>query len=159
MMPITLTKPQRVLIIGGGRAAEIKAKTALGYEQQVTLLAPEFSDECSGLNCTHIVADFYQCNPKMWSDFDLFYFAQPWPSDLSQQLIICQTSSWLIEIGKLVCVSCQPRLGNMVNPCSRSVGDNIIAVSGPGHDPKQTRLHTLMLSQTLSKIKQGQSIQ
>ncbi|GIU48444.1 NAD(P)-dependent oxidoreductase [Shewanella sp. KT0246] len=159
MMPITLTKPQRILIIGGGRAAEIKAKTALRYDQQVTLLAPEFSAECVELNCARIEADFYQCNPKKWIGFDLFYIALPWPSDLTQQLFICQVSSRLIELGKLVCVSCQPRLGNMVNPCSRSVGDSIIAVSGPGNDPKQTRLHTLMLSQTLSKFQQGQSIQ
>ncbi|QIZ76312.1 NAD(P)-dependent oxidoreductase [Ferrimonas lipolytica] len=155
MMPITLTQPLRVLVVGGGRAASIKARTALRYNQQVTLLSPALTDDCIDLDCVHIEADLYQCDDATFVGYDLVYLALPWPQQLSLQLHLTELASRLIAKGALLCVSCQPRLGNFVNPCSRSVGDNVLALSGSGRNPRQTRKHTIQLAHELIKIQRG----
>ncbi|WP_153914570.1 precorrin-2 dehydrogenase/sirohydrochlorin ferrochelatase family protein [Shewanella sp. TC10] len=155
MMPLTIIEPLQVLVIGAGRAGFLKARTAMGHQQKVTLLAPKFSPEASALGCQHIKADLYQCQLDDFSRYQLIYFAQPWPNSATEQAWLTSLIKQLKNSGKWVCVSCKPELGNVVNPCSRKVGNYLIAVSGSGNTPAITRDITEHLAAELSAFTQS----
>lgn len=162
MMPLILTKPLRVLIIGAGRAGMIKARSALRYQQDVTLLSTEFTlceqdniDKPSLANeldekLSKIHADFYQLSIDELQAWDLFYLAIPWPNDAVKQLFISNWSQAMVTRNKLVCVCCQPNLGNVVNPCSRQVNDYLLTLSGADMRPQKSVKLTSQLALQLA---------
>ncbi|MCD9523008.1 hypothetical protein GLP14_09265 [Photobacterium carnosum] len=147
MMPLILIQPLRVAVIGAGKAGVIKARSALRYQQDVTLIATEFSEAATALNCHLIYQDFYQMSPSQLNDWQLIYLAIPWPSQVQQQDFIRAWALTMMTQHKLLCVSCQPSLGNVVNPCSRQVEDYTLTVSGADMRPKTTKNLTNQLAQ------------
>jgi len=147
MMPLILTTPLRVLVIGAGRAGLIKVRSALRYQQDITVISTDFSAEIQAEACHQIPADFYEMTADDMSGWDLIYLAIPWPQCLDKQAFI---SSWADELKarkKLLCISCRPTLGNVVNPCSRRVGDHTLTLSGADMRPKNTKGLTEQLAQ------------
>ncbi|WP_299794712.1 NAD(P)-dependent oxidoreductase [uncultured Shewanella sp.] len=147
MMPLILTKPLKVLVIGGGNAGLIKARSALRYQMDVTLISTDFSVDANEVPCRRVRADFYRMSVGELSDWDLIYLAIPWPESREKQAYIERWAETIKESNKLLCVSCRPSLGNVVNPCSRRVADYTLTLSGGDMRPKNTKTLTEQLSQ------------
>ncbi|WOT06781.1 NAD(P)-dependent oxidoreductase [Shewanella youngdeokensis] len=139
MMPLIVSKPLRVLVIGAGKAGQIKLKSALRYQTDVslmTLASPALSMAFDG---PVINADFYQLPLAAMHDYDLIYLAIPWPKDVALQQFIAQWAQQVLGLNKLLCVSCQPHLGNVVNPCSRQTHGFTLTLSGAQMRPRISR--------------------
>ncbi|SDJ79126.1 Siroheme synthase (precorrin-2 oxidase/ferrochelatase domain) [Ferrimonas sediminum] len=152
MMPLTFTDAMSVLIIGGGRAAAIKATSVLRYQQRVTLISPQFNERCLGLPCERIDGDVYQMRPEDFAAYQLIYLAMPWPATSERRRHIERLAKTLKADGKLLCVSCKPQLGNVTNPCSRRVGEHLLALSCEYSDPLRTRSLTEKLTESLQRL-------
>lgn len=147
MMPLILTTPLRVLVIGAGKAGLIKVRSALRYQQDVTLISTDFSVPIQAESCRQLRADFYEMTADDISGWDLIYLAIPWPDCQQKQAYIKRWAGKLIEDRKLLCVSCRPALGNVINPCSRRVGEHTLTLSDADMRPKQTIELTEQLAQ------------
>lgn len=158
MMPLILTQAMRVLVIGAGNAGMIKAQSALRYQQDVSLISTEFSAAAEALNCHQIHQDFYQMRLAQFTDWQLIYLAIPWPSQIQQQDFIRAWADAMMGQHKLLCVSCQPNLGNIVNPCSRQVKGYTLTVSGADKRPKTTKNLTNQLAQQFALILKGSGL-
>ncbi|WP_028112463.1 NAD(P)-dependent oxidoreductase [Ferrimonas kyonanensis] len=154
MMPLMFTDAMPVLIIGGGRAAAIKATSVLRYQQRVTLISTQFNDQCLGLPCERIDGDVYQMRPEEFAGYQLIYLAMPWPATSGRRRYIERLADTLKANGKLVCVSCKPQLGNVINPCSRRVGEHVLSLSCDYSDPRRTRSLTQKLTDSLQRLTQ-----
>lgn len=147
MMPLILTTPLKVLVIGAGRAGLIKVRSALRYQQDITVISTEFSEAIRAEPCRRLEANFYEMTANDMTDWDLIYLAIPWPECLQKQDFI---KAWAEESkarNKLLCVSCRPALGNVLNPCSRQVGEYTLTLSGADMRPKHTKGLTDQLAQ------------
>lgn len=147
MMPLILTTPLRVLVIGAGKAGLIKVRSALRYQQDVTLISIEFSEAIQAEPCRRLEGDFYDMTANDMTDWDLIYLAIPWPDCLQKQDLIKAWTEEVIARNKLLCVSCRPALGNVVNPCSRRAGEYTLTLSGADMRPKHTKSLTEQLAQ------------
>jgi len=129
MLPIILTKKQKVVIVGAGRACEIKLKVLSRVDCDITIVATQFPLEFNGVNFTKIVKDFYQLNATFFEDFDLIYIGIP----LNDTSIVKQ----LLKT-KMVNVLSNPSLSNFIHPCSRDDGDVLVSVNNLNKkDPKK----------------------
>jgi siroheme synthase (precorrin-2 oxidase/ferrochelatase) len=153
MMPLIISQPLRVLVIGAGKAGQIKLKSALRYQTDVSLMtlgSPVLSMAFDG---PFIDADFYQLSSAAMDDYDLIYLAIPWPTARGQQQFIAQWAKQVLGQNKLLCVSCQPQLGNVVNPCSRQAHGFTLTLSGAQMRPRISRdLCDFLASQLSAKL-------
>ncbi|TKB50053.1 NAD(P)-dependent oxidoreductase [Ferrimonas aestuarii] len=156
-LSLTITRSLNVLVVGGGRAGYLKASSALKQKQLVTLLSERFNSECSALPCWQVQGDLYQWQWPDFEPFDLIYLALPWPHDEDKQQHLKQLCNQLMAKERLLCVSCRPELGNVVNPCVRQVGEYQLALSGSGDTPAVTRELTNSLAAHLAKIQQQEN--
>ncbi|WP_417347242.1 NAD(P)-dependent oxidoreductase [Ferrimonas sp.] len=152
MMPLVMTDPMKVLIIGGGRAAAIKATSVLRYQHDVTLLSPVFNDDCLNLCCRRVPGDLYQMELESFAPYQLIYLALPWPATASRRTYLKSLCDHLKARGHLISVSCKPELGNVINPCSRRVGEHLLSLSCERSDPVNTRSLTQKLTNVLQRM-------
>lgn len=118
MLPIILTKKQRVLIVGAGRAAQIKIASLLHHECEISVVAKEFLIDLDA-NSIKIVKDFYTLEYAFFQPFDLIYIAIP----LEESTMVER----LLE-SKMVNVLSHPEKSNFIHPCVREDGDIMLSV-------------------------------
>jgi len=77
MLPIVLLKKQKVLIIGSGKACNIKLKTLQQYNYDITIVSKDFSKLDTNLSSStkKIKKDFYSLEYDFFMPFDLIYVA------------------------------------------------------------------------------------
>lgn len=155
MTPLIITQPLRVLVIGAGKAGLIKLKSALRYQSDVSLMSidtglPQLNSAFE-FNGPFINADFYQLSTDAIDEYDLIYLAIPWPEEVELQMFIKDWASNTLAKNKLLCVSCQPALGNVVNPCSRQVNGFTVTLSGAQMRPSISRDLCEFMAEKLSQ--------
>jgi siroheme synthase (precorrin-2 oxidase/ferrochelatase) len=119
MLPITLTKKQKVLIVGAGRACEIKLKVLSAHDCDITVVSKEFLCEIDS-SIEKIEKSFDELDYHFFMEYDLIYIA------------IALDDTTLVEKlakTKLINVLSNPNLSNFVHPCTRSDGDVIVSVN------------------------------
>lgn len=119
MLPIVLTKKQKVLIIGAGRACEIKLKVLSKHPCHITVVANQFLCELDK-DIEKINKSFEELEYSFFEQFDLIYIAIP----LQNTRMVKK----LLKI-KLVNVLSNPDLSNFIHPCTRDDGDIMISVN------------------------------
>lgn len=119
MLPIILTKKQNILIIGAGRASEIKLKVLRNYPCTITVVANEFLCELDS-DVKKIKKDFKELQSSFFEEFDLIYVGITL-KDTAMVENLLKT--------KMVNVLSNPLLSNFIHPCTRSDGDIIVSVS------------------------------
>lgn len=118
MLPIILTKKQKVLIVGGGRACEIKLKVISKHSCDITVVANEFLFKLDD-SIKKIYKGFEELEESFFDDFDLIYIGIILPnSDMLQKLLKT----------KMVNVLSNPKLSNFIHPCSRDDDDIMVSV-------------------------------
>jgi precorrin-2 dehydrogenase/sirohydrochlorin ferrochelatase len=128
MLPIILTKKQKVLIVGGGRACEIKMKILSKQNYDITIVSQEFSKNLERYNFTKIQNSFSDLEYDFFLDFDLIYIA----IDLDDYSMIDK----LLKT-KMINITSNPSYGNFIHPCSRENDELIVSVSTKGKSPKR----------------------
>lgn len=119
MLPIVLTKKQKVLIVGAGRACEIKLKVLSKHPCHITVVANQFLCELDK-DIEKINKSFEELEYSFFEQFDLIYIAIP----LQNTRMVKK----LLKI-KLVNVLSNPDLSNFIHPCTRDDGDIMISVN------------------------------
>lgn len=135
MLPIILTKKQKILIIGAGNAAIIKLKTLKENNHKITILSKEFPQNLNEFNFKKKTGDFYELKIDFFKKFDLIYLAIP----------IEERKSFIKKINKikekkLINVLADHALGNFIHPCTRKNDNFMVSVSTYGKNPKKARL-------------------
>lgn len=120
MLPIVLTKKQKVLIVGAGRACAIKLKVLTKANYDISIVSDEFSYDLDTLPYKKIQKDFYDLKLDFFEEFDLIYIAIALKNDFMVKKLLKN---------KLVNVLSNPTLSNFVHPCSRDDGDIMVSVS------------------------------
>ena len=120
MLPIVLTKKQKVLIIGAGRACAIKLKVLSRIDCDITIVSDIFNYDLGDVIFTKIQKDFYKLKESFFQDFDLIYIG----IELQDTTMIKK----LVKT-KLVNVLSNPTLSNFIHPCSRDDGDILVSVN------------------------------
>jgi len=129
MLPIILTKKQKVLIVGAGRACQIKLKVLCKTESDITIVASKFPIEFKTVKYNKIVEDFYMLEKDFFDPFDLIYIA-----------IALNDTTMVQELlkTKMVNVLSNPNLSNFIHPCSRDDKDIMVSVNNLNKkDPKK----------------------
>ena len=119
MLPIVLTKKQKVLIVGAGRACEIKLKVLSKHPCHITVVANQFLCELDK-DIEKINRSFEELEYSFFEQFDLIYIAIP----LQNTRMVKK----LLKI-KLVNVLSNPDLSNFIHPCTRDDGDIMVSVN------------------------------
>ena len=119
MLPIVLTKKQKVLIVGAGRACEIKLKVLSKHPCHITVVANQFLCELDK-DIEKINKSFEELEYSFFEQFDLIYIAIP----LQNTRMVKK----LLKI-KLVNVLSNPDLSNFIHPCTRDDGDIMVSVN------------------------------
>lgn len=120
MLPIILTKKQKVLIVGAGRACAIKLKVLSRVNYDVTIASDRFDYDFGDIKFTKIQKDFYDLEFDFFEKFDLIYIAIDLKEDTMVQKLLKN---------KLVNVLSNPKLSNFIHPCSRDDGDIMVSVN------------------------------
>jgi len=118
MLPVILTKKQKVLIVGAGRACEIKLKVLRNHPCDITVVSREFLCELDS-NIVKIQKNFEELEKSFFESFDLIYIG------------IALGDTKLVEKllkTKMVNVLSNPKLSNFIHPCSRDDGDVMVSV-------------------------------
>lgn len=160
LIPINiLPKAFKIMVIGGGVAANIKIKTITNlFNSAPSLLygRPKLSKlpiTCYSLDFSEYVLhhpqlesekiiykDFYQMEIEELYNFDMIYITIPYPaSSLFNEINFKNKINKLKEKGKLVSVVSRPEMGNFINPCTRLNEKFIVSVSTFGRDPSLAR--------------------
>ncbi len=119
MLPVILTKKQKVLIVGAGRACEIKLKVLSNHPCHITVVANEFLSQLD-TSITKIIKDFYQLEYDFFQEFDLIYIGIPLHSTVMVEKLLKT---------KMVNVLSNPNLSNFIHPCTRDDGDIMVSVN------------------------------
>jgi len=128
MLPIILKKRQKVLIVGAGRACEIKLKVLSRIECDITIVADQFLCELPS-DCTKINKTFDQLDYDFFQPFDLIYIAIKL-DDTTMVEKLYQT--------KMINVLSNPALSNFIHPCTRDDNDIMVSVNSVGKpNPKR----------------------
>jgi siroheme synthase (precorrin-2 oxidase/ferrochelatase) len=119
MLPIVLTKKQKVLIIGAGRACEIKLKVLKRLECDITIVSEKFNYDFEDIKFTKIEQTFYSLEEEFFQKYDLIYIA-----------IVLDDISLIEKLStyKLINVLSNPDLSNFIHPCSRDDDDILVSV-------------------------------
>ena len=120
MLPIVLTKKQKALIVGGGRACAIKLKVLSRIDCDITIVSNIFDYDLGDVTFTKIQKDFYSLEEDFFEDFDLIYIGIE-----LQDIIMVEK---LVKT-KLVNVLSNPTLSNFIHPCTRDDGDVLVSVN------------------------------
>ena len=128
MLPIILTKKQKVLIVGAGRACEIKLKVLQNHPCDITVVADKFLCELDS-SIIKIQKNFKELDEDFFQPYDLIYIA------------IALEDTTLVEKlvkTKMINVLSNPKLSNFIHPCSRDDGDILVSVANLNKpDPKK----------------------
>ncbi|MEA3289777.1 MAG: NAD(P)-dependent oxidoreductase [Campylobacterota bacterium] len=119
MLPVILTKKQKVLIIGAGRACEIKLKVLSNHPCNITVAASEFLCDLDE-NIIKINKNFEELDESFFQEFDLIYIGIPL-NDTTMVEKLVKT--------KMVNVLSNPRLSNFIHPCTREDDDVMVSVA------------------------------
>ncbi len=128
MLPLILTKPKKILIIGGGNSALIKLKILSKSSNEISCYGLSFAREIDNYKLKKVKKDFYEMNLSEFSEFDLIYFAIAYPNNKQQEEFFLNTISILSE-KKLINVLSKPNLSNFIHPCTREKDGILISVS------------------------------
>ena len=120
MLPIVLTKKQKALIVGGGRACAIKLKVLSRIDCDITIVSNIFDYDLGDVTFTKIQKDFYSLEEDFFEDFDLIY--------IGIELHDITMIEKLVKT-KLVNVLSNPTLSNFIHPCTRDDGDVLVSVN------------------------------
>lgn len=137
MLPIILTKPSHVLVVGAGKAAAYKFKTLGESGVRISCLAQEFITVPEDGKIETITGNFYTADESLFEGFDLIYLAIPYPEEAELAEVYQARVARLISLGKLVNACARPGLGNFIHPATRRVDNLIVSVSTSGKNPKQ----------------------
>ncbi len=120
MLPIVLTKKQKALIIGAGRACAIKLKVLSRIECDITIVSNVFEYDLGDILFTKIQKDFYNLEESFFEQFDLIYIG-----------IELQDTTMVKKLvkNKLVNVLSNPNLSNFIHPCTRDDDDILVSVN------------------------------
>ena len=119
MLPVILTNPQKVLIVGAGKACEIKLKVLSKHPCHITVVADKFLCELDS-SITKIQKNFEELHESFFEPFDLIYIG------------IALTDITMVEKlvkTKMVNVLSNPKLSNFIHPCTRDDGDIMVSVT------------------------------
>ena len=119
MLPIVLTKKQNILIVGAGRACQIKLKILSKIDCDITIVAQEFPIDFKNLKHTKIIQDFYSLDKSFFEPFDLIYVGIA----LENTTMI----EYLAKI-KMINILSNPSLSNFIHPCTRDNQDILVSV-------------------------------
>jgi len=120
MLPIVLTKPQKVLIVGAGRACEIKLKSLTSFlECDITIVSLDFPKKFDS-DYKKVYKDFYSLSYEFFTPFDLIYIAIEL-QDTTMVKKLAQT--------KLINILSNPSLSNFRHPCTREKNNTLISVT------------------------------
>jgi len=119
MLPIILTKKQKILIVGAGRACEIKLKVLSNHPCDITVIANEFLCELNK-NIKKIAKDFDELEYSFFEEFDLIYIGIPLENTNMVEKLLKT---------KMVNVLSNPSLSNFIHPCTRDDGDIMVSVN------------------------------
>jgi len=119
MLSMILTKRQKVLIVGAGRACEIKLKVLSAHPCDITVVAKEFLCELDK-SIQRVEKSFEELEESFFENFDLIYIGIP----LKDTTLIEK----LLE-KKMVNVLSNPQLSNFIHPCVRDDGDVMVSVA------------------------------
>lgn len=140
MFPVIYTDDISVLVIGGGRAADIKVKTMLKFTDNVSCWAKSFSEDIKNVGIENREIDFYDLTMNDIKKYNFIYICIPFPSDKNLADSFKKFVSDLKSNGKLVCVcSSEHELGNIINPCTRITDDFMVSVTTYGKSPRRSR--------------------
>lgn len=119
MLPIVLTKSQKVLIIGAGRACEIKLKVLSKHPCDITVVANEFLSNLPK-SIIKIKKDFKELDLEFFKPFDLIYIG-----------IALEDTTMVEKLleTKAVNVLSNPQLSNFIHPCTREDEDIMVSVN------------------------------
>ncbi len=137
MHPIILTKPQKVLIIGGGKAAFTKLKTVTKHHQDITCLAKSFLKQFNEFDVKLETGDFYELPLSYFDAFGMIYLSHDYPSTSKLEDFFNKVVEYLDKTNKLFSVSSKPELGNFISPATRKYENIIVSVSTSGESPKK----------------------
>jgi|GEM_PF-2638737 len=120
MLPIVLTKKQKALIVGAGRACAIKLKVLSRIDCDITIVSDKFDYDLGDVTFTKIQKDFYKLEEDFFQDFDLIYIG-----------IALQDTTMVEKLvkTKLVNVLSNPDLSNFIHPCTRDDGDVLVSIN------------------------------
>lgn len=128
MLPLILTKPKRVLLIGGGGATLIKLKVLSKSENDISCYALEFREEIDNYRVKKVERDFYEMKLEEFESFDLIYIGLPYPRDsVKEQFLLNIVSN--LQKSKLINVLSKPELSNFIHPCTRQKDNILVSVS------------------------------
>lgn len=128
MLPIVLTKELNVLIVGAGRACEIKLKVLSKHPCKITIVARAFLCNIDK-SVVKIKKDFDELEEEFFSPFDLIYIATKVESTKKiEKLLQKKALNYLSN----------PELSNFIHPCSREDGEIIVSVNSI-HKPNPKR--------------------
>lgn len=119
MLSVILTKPQKVLIVGAGKACAIKLKVLKKTSSDITIVSENFECDLSNITYTKIQQNFYTLKEEFFKEFDLIYIA------------IALKDTAMVEklsVYKMINVLSNPNLSNFIHPCSRNDGDIQVSV-------------------------------
>lgn len=119
MLSVILTKKQKVLIVGAGKACEIKLKVLQKHPCDITVVAREFLCQLDE-NIQKIQKNFEELNEKFFEEFDLIYIGIPL-KDTDKVKKLLET--------KMVNVLSNPALSNFIHPCVRDDGEVMVGVN------------------------------
>ena len=119
MLPVILTKKQKVLIVGAGKACKIKLKVLQTHPCEITVVANEFLCELDE-SIEKIQKDFKELSEDFFESFDLIYIG----IELSDTTLVQK----LLKT-KMVNVLSNPSLSNFIHPCTRDDGDIMVSVA------------------------------
>jgi siroheme synthase (precorrin-2 oxidase/ferrochelatase) len=127
MLPLVLTKKQKVLIVGAGRACEIKLRSLSSHPCDITVVSKKFLCETEE-GIKKVQKSFEELTESFFEPFDLIYIAVEL-KDTSMVEKLLKT--------KMVNVTSNPALGNFIHPCNRNDGDINVSVNSINKpDPK-----------------------
>jgi len=118
MLPIILTKKQKVLIVGAGRACQIKLKVLKNHPCEITVVSDKFLCELDN-SIIKIKKSFQELDESFFKQFDLIYIGIAL-SDTTMVEKLLKT--------KMVNVLSNPHLSNFIHPCSRDDRDIMVSV-------------------------------
>ena len=119
MLPIIVTKKQKVLIIGAGKACEIKLRVLSNHPCHITVVADQFLCKLDE-RIEKIHKSFEELNEVFFEPFDLIYIAIPLKKNEMVEKLLKT---------KMVNVLSNPSLSNFIHPCTRDDGDIMISVN------------------------------
>ncbi len=120
MLPIVLTKKQKALIVGGGRACAIKLKVLSRIDCDITIVSDKFDYDLGDTKFNKIKKDFYSLKEDFFQPFDLIYIA----IELNNTTMIEKLTKT-----KLINILSNPNLSNFIHPCTRDDGDVLVSVN------------------------------